>query len=207
MNLNKVFGVLKESVLTKRRGFKDTQNWESISDHMFKISFLCFFAEDIFPGVDINKCIKMALVHDLAEAYIGDATPHDHVCTKERHQKENEVFSDFLDYIDEKQYPKGKEHLRKAYAQYNAKDSQEALAVKFFDIVDFYGSLMIEYEILIKDINYCKQKLANIKESLLTLEKRLDYFNKPRCAYTGIIDQMYEIKKHRYYNYYKFKPA
>jgi 5'-deoxynucleotidase YfbR-like HD superfamily hydrolase len=30
-------------------------------------------------GIDQNKCVRMALVHDMGEAIIGDITPHDGV--------------------------------------------------------------------------------------------------------------------------------
>lgn len=39
--------------------------------------------------VDILRCIKMALVHDLAESLIGDITPHDGVSKEEKFRKEN----------------------------------------------------------------------------------------------------------------------
>jgi len=35
-------------------------------------------------AVDTNKCIKMSLVHDLAESLVGDITPHCNVSNEEK---------------------------------------------------------------------------------------------------------------------------
>ena len=37
---------------------------------------------------DTNKCLKMALVHDLAEATVGDITPHCGVSDDDKHAQE-----------------------------------------------------------------------------------------------------------------------
>ena len=42
----------------------------------------CFFYSVLF------RCIKMALVHDLAECTVGDITPHCGVSKEEKHRRE-----------------------------------------------------------------------------------------------------------------------
>lgn len=44
---------------------------------MYGLSLLSFLLED--SALDRTKCIKMALVHDVAECIVGDITPHDNV--------------------------------------------------------------------------------------------------------------------------------
>ena len=34
------------------------------------------------------RCIKMALVHDMAESIVGDLTPHDDISVSQKHQHE-----------------------------------------------------------------------------------------------------------------------
>jgi putative hydrolases of HD superfamily len=46
------------------------------------------FVVSSLPGYDAQKCVKMALVHDLAEALVGDITPHDGVTKAEKHARE-----------------------------------------------------------------------------------------------------------------------
>jgi hypothetical protein len=78
---------------------------ESVADHMYRMGMCCMLlddanetvnrskyvvarrrpivgapreAEDIMTCmVRMNRCIKMAIVHDLAESLVGDITPHD----------------------------------------------------------------------------------------------------------------------------------
>ncbi|KAI5283166.1 hypothetical protein KEM52_003497, partial [Ascosphaera acerosa] len=46
--------------------------------------------------LDVPRCTKMALVHDMAEALVGDITPVDTNITKEmKHAREAEV----MDYV------------------------------------------------------------------------------------------------------------
>lgn len=62
---------------------------ESIADHMYRMSILALLSEED-QQLDIGKCVQMAVVHDLAEAIVGDITPHDGI-SKEQKQKLEEV--------------------------------------------------------------------------------------------------------------------
>lgn len=48
-------------------------------------------------SLDVIKCIKMALVHDIAEAIVGDITPRCGVSNEEKFQLEEKVF--FFNFI------------------------------------------------------------------------------------------------------------
>lgn len=58
---------------------------ESISDHMYRMAMLSLLSEED-AELDIGKCVQMAVVHDLAEASVGDITPFDGI-TKAQKQK------------------------------------------------------------------------------------------------------------------------
>lgn len=63
---------------------------ESVSDHSYRMSLLSLlFLKD--GKIDVNKCIKMSLVHDLAESVVGDITPYDNVSNEEKHRRENDA--------------------------------------------------------------------------------------------------------------------
>ncbi|KAF9613171.1 hypothetical protein IFM89_005942 [Coptis chinensis] len=55
--------------VTKRTGWvrKEIKNPESIADHMYRMALMALISADM-PAVDRHKCIKMAIVHDIAEA-------------------------------------------------------------------------------------------------------------------------------------------
>jgi putative hydrolase of HD superfamily len=58
---------------------------------MYRMSIMCFLFKDI-PGIDYSKCIKMALVHDLAEAIVGDITPYCGISSSEKQEREKVLF-------------------------------------------------------------------------------------------------------------------
>ena len=49
---------------------------ESVADHSFGVALLALY-EGERRGLDLEKILKLALIHDLEEAIIGDLTPRD----------------------------------------------------------------------------------------------------------------------------------
>ena len=50
---------------------------ESVADHAFRTALLAWLAAAAAPDLDRDRVLKLALVHDLAEALAGDPTPYD----------------------------------------------------------------------------------------------------------------------------------
>jgi putative hydrolase of HD superfamily len=48
---------------------------ESVADHTFRVALLAWLA--VGPGLDRDRVLKLALLHDLAEAVTGDLPPYD----------------------------------------------------------------------------------------------------------------------------------
>ena len=58
---------------------------ESVADHTWGVAFLAdSLAAQYAPGLDRNKMLRMALIHDFGEVGIGDKTPHDNISRAER---------------------------------------------------------------------------------------------------------------------------
>ena len=60
-----------------RQGWKDKldiDDVESVADHSYSTAIMSMVLSDL-EGLDTEKIIKMALLHDLAESVIGDVTP------------------------------------------------------------------------------------------------------------------------------------
>lgn len=47
---------------------------ESIADHMYRMGMMALISGD--AGVDTNRCVRMALVHDVAEALVSVKVYH-----------------------------------------------------------------------------------------------------------------------------------
>ncbi len=81
---------------TARKGWqlKAIRNPESVADHSYMLSMLCMMAKVHYPASEINfdHCIQIALIHDLAEAQVGDITPHDGISEDTKYKLEHDAF-------------------------------------------------------------------------------------------------------------------
>ncbi|KAL1297048.1 hypothetical protein AAFC00_004637 [Neodothiora populina] len=92
------FHLLERLKTTKREGWRrfGIVHGESISDHMYRMSILTMFAPaSLSSRVNVPHCTRMALIHDMAEALVGDITPVDGVSKSEKSRREAET----MDYI------------------------------------------------------------------------------------------------------------
>ena len=74
---------------TKRTGWimRGVSNPESIADHMYRMSLMAMISS-FSTALNTDRCIKLALIHDLAEAKVGDITPHCGVSDEEKYRLE-----------------------------------------------------------------------------------------------------------------------
>lgn len=82
---------LQNLKLSKRTGWYHHRvpEPESIADHMYRMAVMAILLKE--NEVDVRKCVMMALVHDLAEALVGDLTPHCKVDKEEKTRREHEA--------------------------------------------------------------------------------------------------------------------
>lgn len=45
---------------------------ESVAEHSWRLALMAFFLRDEFPGTDMDRVIRMCLIHDLGECFTGD---------------------------------------------------------------------------------------------------------------------------------------
>lgn len=45
---------------------------ESVAEHSWRMALMAYFVKDAFPEADMDKVIRMCLIHDLGEAFTGD---------------------------------------------------------------------------------------------------------------------------------------
>ncbi len=45
---------------------------ESVAEHSWMMTLMAFFMKDEFPDADMDKVIRMCIIHDLGEAFTGD---------------------------------------------------------------------------------------------------------------------------------------
>jgi len=81
----------------KRTGWVDNSipNAESISDHMHRMAILSLCSSD--ESLDIGRCVQLSIVHDLAEAQVGDIAPREGFTKEEKRKLEREAMNNFCD--------------------------------------------------------------------------------------------------------------
>eukprot|EP00275_Glaucocystis_incrassata_P001562 EC123335.1.p1 GENE.EC123335.1~~EC123335.1.p1 ORF type:complete len:192 (+),score=31.90 EC123335.1:74-649(+) len=115
--------------VTKRTGWvnHNVKLPESVSDHMYRMAIIGFLAP---PAVNRDKVIKMALVHDLAEALVGDITPFCGVSKEEKQRREQEAMNHIRQILRES--PIGDE-MFSLWTEYEDGTTPEAKFVKDVD--------------------------------------------------------------------------
>ncbi len=128
-------GKLKEM---PRRGWviRDVKNPESIADHTFRVAIMAWvLAVKKNSKTNLEKLLKMALVHDICEVYSGDTTPYDSVLPKDK-KKRQELLKTWPRFSEaekkrlaEKKYKKEKAGLEKLIKELPPKLKQEMMGL------------------------------------------------------------------------------
>ena len=50
---------------------------ESVAEHSWRIALMALFMQDEFPELDMDKVLRMCLIHDLGECFTGDIPAFD----------------------------------------------------------------------------------------------------------------------------------
>ena len=65
-------GKIEKLKCNTRHSWTSTGRRESVAEHSWRLSVMALLCADEFPELDINKVIKMCLIHDFGEAVTGD---------------------------------------------------------------------------------------------------------------------------------------
>uniref|UniRef100_A0A3P8S8A4 5'-deoxynucleotidase HDDC2 n=1 Tax=Amphiprion percula TaxID=161767 RepID=A0A3P8S8A4_AMPPE len=110
--------------------YRNVKNPESVSDHMYRMAMMSLTISD--PTLDKHRCMKLALVHDMAECIVGDIAPSDNVSKAEKHRREEEAMKHLSDLL-----PDGlKQEVYGLWEEYETQSSAEARLVKQLDLLE-----------------------------------------------------------------------
>lgn len=72
--------IIERLKTTPREGWRrfEIHHGESIADHMYRMGIITMLCPND-AGINKDRCVKMALIHDVAEALVGDITPPDNI--------------------------------------------------------------------------------------------------------------------------------
>ena len=128
----------------KRSGWvvDKVKNPESVAEHSFRTAVMCMF---LGKGrrLDLEKAMKMALIHDIAEARIGDIISYwrypKAVPVREKAEKEQKAMAAMASGLE------GGRGLLELWKEYEARKTKEAMFVKQVEKLEM-ALQALEYE-------------------------------------------------------------
>ena len=107
------------------RGIPDA---ESVSDHSYRMAVMALLCAP--EGIDAAHAVSLCLVHDLAEAIVGDITPFDGVGPGEKRALELAAMEQIAQSLPRRE---SSQQLLDLFKEYNAASTPEAKFVKDLD--------------------------------------------------------------------------
>ena len=130
MTVNDLLNVLHTAEKLKdttRHSYTSKGRHESVAEHTFRLSLMAYFMKDEFPEANIDKVIKMCLIHDIGEAFTGDIPAFDKTSADEETERKL-----LFDWVDDLPTPYNTEMM----ALYREMEEQQTLEAKLFKALD-----------------------------------------------------------------------
>lgn len=160
MQYNHLKNIYRQGWLKVRIGLDFKDKCESVADHSFSVALLALtIIEKHKLKLDVLKCIKMGIVHELGEVYAGDYTPYDNITKENKHIKEKEAILKVLQSLDE-----NNDYLE-IWEEFEQLKTEEAKFIKNVDELEFllqacaYGYDAIYFERILNNISdpHCRE--------------------------------------------------
>ena len=112
---------------TTRHCYTKNGRKESVAEHSWMASLMVYFMKDEFPDVDMDKVIRMVLIHDLGECFTGDIPVFDK--TIEHEEREKELLYNWVRTLPE-------ELSEEMIALYEEMEKRETMEARVFKAID-----------------------------------------------------------------------
>ena len=179
--LLRILSVAEKLKCNTRHSYTSTGRHESVAEHSWRIALMGMLVADEFPEADMDKVIRMCLIHDLGEAFTGDI-PSFEKTDKDEKTEENVL----LDWVRTFPEPE-KSEWEALYAEMNALETTEAKIYKALDKIeaviqhdeaDLSTWLPLEYDL---QLEYGKENME-FSEYMKALKAEVDQMTKNKIA-------------------------
>ncbi len=119
--------VIEKLKCNTRHSWTSSGRAESVAEHSWRLAVMALLCADEFPKLDINKVIKMCLIHDFGEALTGDVPSF--WKTDKHEEEEQQAIESLLGRLPEQL----RSELGALFAEMDAKETQEAKLYKALD--------------------------------------------------------------------------
>ena len=125
--LLEVLSVAERLKDTTRHCYTTKGRHESVAEHSWMMTLMAFFMRDEFPEVDMDKVIRMCIIHDLGECFTGDIPTFEKTAANE--DTEENLLNSWVDSLPEN-YAK---EMRELYKEMVERNTLEAKIYKAID--------------------------------------------------------------------------
>ena len=112
---------------TTRHSYTSKGRHESVAEHSWMTTLMAFFLRDEFPEADMDKVIRMCMIHDLGEAFTGDIPSFDK--TADHEDTEERMLSQWVASLPERYATE----MAELYREMNTLQTLEARIYKAID--------------------------------------------------------------------------
>lgn len=103
---------------------------ESVAEHSWRMTLMAFFVRDEFPEADMDRVVRMCLIHDLGECFTGDIPSFNK--TQKDEDREEALLSAWVDSLPEPY----RTEMRELYAEMAERETLEAKIYKAMDSLE-----------------------------------------------------------------------
>ena len=122
-----ILSVAEQLKCNTRHSWTSSGRHESVAEHSWRITLMAMLCADEFPDLDMNRVIRMCLIHDLGEAFTGDI-PAFNKTDSDEDVEEQKLFA----WVDTLPEPTRQE-FRSLYTEMAALETKEARLYKALD--------------------------------------------------------------------------
>ncbi len=118
---------------TTRHCYTRKGRHESVAEHSWMMTLMAFFMRDEFPEADMDKVIKMCIIHDLGEVFTGDIPAFDK--TENNEQTEEKLLYNWVKTLPEN-------YATEMIALYDEMSRRETIEAKIYKAIDGLEALI-----------------------------------------------------------------
>ena len=122
-----ILSVAERLKCSTRHSWTSSGRHESVAEHSWRITLMAMLCADEFPDLNMNRVIRMCLIHDLGEAFTGDIPAFNKTDSDEEVEEQQ-----FFAWVDTFPEPTRQE-FRSLYAEMAALETTEARIYKALD--------------------------------------------------------------------------
>lgn len=115
---------------TTRHCYTSGGRQESVAEHSWRIALMAYLLRDEFPEADMDKVIRMCLIHDLGEAFTGDIPTFEK--TAEDEATEEQLLNRWISSLPEPL----RSDMQALYTEMSARQTAEAKIFKALDSLE-----------------------------------------------------------------------